>query len=405
MQTLILGAGASGMLAALSAAAIPGNHVTILERQARVGRKLAATGNGRCNLTNLHACAADYHSSSGSDFYALEHFPVSETLTFFESLGLVCVSEADGRCYPHSDQATSVVDVLRFALARSGARLELGCEVRAISHSGSRFRVKTQQGDFSADKLVLACGGPACGKLGATEDGARFLRALGHSVTPLLPGLVQLHATEPLLRSLKGVRAPARLRLMGGTRMLGAAHGEVQFTDSGVSGPAVFELSREAAANLPCTLTLDLLPQKAEGELRAMLAARCSEQPELSAEDLLTGMLHNRLGRVCVKASGIAPGAALGTLSDEALARCAGTVKAFHLSIDNTFGLENAQITVGGGVLSQFNPRTLESRLVPGLYACGELLDVDGNCGGYNLQWAWSSGHLAGQLLHEEERP
>jgi len=403
MQTLVIGAGASGMIAALTAAAIPGNRVRVLERQARVGRKLSATGNGRCNLTNLNAVAADYHSGSGEDFHALNAFGVQETLQFFEQLGLVCVNEADGRCYPHSDQATSVVDVLRFALSRCGAQLELGCEVQNISCKKGRFHVKTSTGEFAADRLILATGGPACEKLGATADGARFVRMLGHSVTPLLPGLVQLIADEPLLRSLKGVRAPASLQLEQHGTPLTHSAGEVQFTENGVSGPAVFELSREASMNLPCTLTLDLLPQKDKESLLALLQNRRASQPELTTGDLLTGILHNRLGRVCTKKAGLAPATPLSTLSEDDLDRTAKTIKAFRLTITDTYGMENAQVTIGGANLSQFNPRTLESRIVPGLYACGEVLDVDGPCGGYNLQWAWSSGHLAGQLLHEED--
>ena len=404
MQTLVIGAGASGMIAALTAAAIPGNRVRVLERQARVGRKLSATGNGRCNLTNLNAVAADYHSGTGEDFYALNAFDVPTTLSYFEQLGLVCVSESDGRCYPHSDQATSVVDVLRFALANCGAQLELGCEVQNITFKKGRFHVKTSTGDFAADRLILATGGPAGEKLGATADGARFVRMMGHSVTPLLPGLVQLVADEPLLRSLKGVRAPAVLQLSKHGTLLAQSAGEVQFTENGVSGPAVFELSREASMNLPCELTLDLLPQKEEAVLLELLKNRCVRQPELTTDDLLTGILHNRLGRVCTKKAGLSPAALLRTLSEDDLARTARIIKAYSLSILDTYGLENAQVTIGGANLSQFNPRTLESRIVPGLYACGEVLDVDGPCGGYNLQWAWSSGHLAGQLLHEEEQ-
>jgi len=214
---------------------------------------------------------------------------------------------------------------------------------------------------------------------------------------------VQLIADEPLLRSLKGVRAPASLQLEQHGTPLTHSAGEVQFTENGVSGPAVFELSREASMNLPCTLTLDLLPQKDKESLLALLQNRRASQPELTTGDLLTGILHNRLGRVCTKKAGLAPATPLSTLSEDDLDRTAKTIKAFRLTITDTYGMENAQVTIGGANLSQFNPRTLESRIVPGLYACGEVLDVDGPCGGYNLQWAWSSGHLAGQLLHEED--
>ncbi len=390
------------MIAAITASQIPGNRVRVLERQARVGRKLSATGNGRCNLTNLNARAVDYHSESAAPLHALDAFTVDDTLTFFEALGLVCVSEADGRCYPHSDQATSVVDVLRFALANCGAQLELGCEVQSITYKKNRFHVVTSTGDFAADKLILATGGPAGEKLGGTADGARFLRTLGHSVTPLLPGLVQLISDEKLLRSLKGVRAPAALKLTKNDTLLAGISGEVQFTENGVSGPAVFDLSREASSNLPCKLSLDLLPQKEENDLFVILKNRCKTQPELTVDDLLTGVLHNRLGRVCTKKAGLEPTTFLRTLDDTDLRKVTETVKYFTLNIIGTCGMENAQITIGGADLNQFDPETLQSSLVPGLYACGEVLDVDGPCGGYNLQWAWSSGRLAGQLRKEK---
>ena len=402
MQVIVIGAGASGMTAALAAAKKPGCRVRLLERQSRVGRKLAATGNGRCNLTNLNAAESDYHSSTGRDFAALAAFPVEKVLRFFEGLGLIWVSEPDGRCYPRSDQANSVVDVLRFALDAAGVQTILGCEVRRAEKTKNGFHLETSAGDFSCDRLIIACGGPATQKLGATDDGARLLRMLGHSVTPLLPGLVQLRSSEPLLRSLKGVRAQAALTLSKDGAVLVSVAGEVQFVEDGVSGPAVFDLSREAAASLPCMLSLDLLPDHSSEAVLGLLHTRCQALPEQTAEELLTGMLHNRLGRVLVKKAGIDARTPLASLPEEALARCAAAVKGFELPITGSYGLEHAQVTVGGAALDQFDPRTLESRLTPGLYACGEVLDVDGPCGGYNLQWAWSSGLLAGQLRHEE---
>ncbi|MBR6425087.1 MAG: aminoacetone oxidase family FAD-binding enzyme [Oscillospiraceae bacterium] len=402
MQTIIIGAGASGMAAALQAAKKPGNRVRLLERQARVGKKLSATGNGRCNLTNRSASPESYHSSSGKDFHALRAFPVDDTLAFFHRLGLVFVMEPDGRYYPLSDQASSVVDVLRFALEEAGVQLELGCEVQSVQRTKNGFHLETTNGSFACDKLILAAGGPASPKLGATQDGAKLLRQLGHSVTPLAPGLVQLCASEPLLRGLKGVRAQAILRLEKGGTVLARSQGEVQFLEDGISGPAAFALSREAVSVLPCQLHLDLLPFLAEAELLDQLRARCKNLPGRTVEDLLTGMVHNRLGRVLCKKAEIDSSIPLSQLSEAALHRCAETVKDLCLDLTGSYGLDHAQVTVGGACLDQFHPRTLESLLVPGLYACGEVLDVDGNCGGFNLQWAWSSGLLAGQLRHEE---
>ncbi len=401
MQTIVIGAGASGMAAAITASRRPGNRVRLLERQNRVGRKLSATGNGRCNLTNLSALPSSYHSDTGADFFALQAFPVSSTLSFFEKLGLVWVSEEAGRCYPLSDQATSVVDVLRFALDASGVQTVLGCEVQSVQIGKHGFHLETSSGDFSCDKLIIACGGPASEKLGATSDGARFLRMLGHSVTPLSPGLVQLCSPEPLLKSLKGIRAQASMQLLHHGDLLFTHSGEVQFVDGGVSGPAIFDLSRVADKQYPCQLLLDFLPQFSHNALLSAMENRVQTLPELTTDDLFTGMIHNRLGRVLVRKAGIEASVSLGSLLPAQLEKCCTQAKAFSLELTGSFGMENAQITIGGADASQFHPKTLESLLVPGLYACGEVLDVDGPCGGFNLQWAWSSGMLAGSLCHE----
>lgn len=400
MKIAIIGAGASGMAAAITAAASGTNQVLLLERQARVGKKLLATGNGRCNLTNRQTHPSRYHGNS-PDFVrpALDAFPVSSTLDFFQTLGLYTVTEADGRVYPWSDQANSVVDVLRFALCRRNIELRTGTEITAVKRLEAGFRLKDRDGEsYDTDRLIVTCGGAAGTKLGGGLSGYQLLRSLGHHCTKLYPSLVQLKTEPELVRGLKGVRANAALKLTVNDALLATASGEVQFTDYGVSGPAVFDLSRAAATAENTVLHLDLLPGYREEDLLSALCIRISRFPTLNAEDLLTGILHNRLGRMLVRSCGIALNTPLTSLNWKQLSEVVERCHELSLRVTGNMGMEGAQVTAGGIVTMEFDPATLQSRIVPGLYAAGEVLDVDGDCGGFNLQWAWSSGMLAGQL-------
>ncbi len=403
MKIAIIGAGAAGMTAAITAAASGINQVLLFERQARVGRKLLATGNGRCNLSNRNTNPQRYHGSS-PDFVvpALNAFSVDSTLDFFQTLGLYTVTEPDGRVYPYSDQANSVVDVLRFALNRKNIQLLTGTEIVSVKRAGESFRLKDQEGQlWEADRLIVTCGGAAGTKLGGGLSGYQLLRSLGHHSTKLYPSLVQLKTDPELVRGLKGVRANAALRLTVNDALLAQAWGEVQFTEYGVSGPAIFDLSRAAATSEGALLHLDLLPNYRAEDLLSALCIRISRYPTLLAEDLLTGILHNRLGRMLVKACEISLNTPLTSLNWKELTAVVEICHQLTLRITGNLGMEGAQVTAGGIITQEFDPKTLQSRIVPGLYAAGEVLDIDGDCGGYNLQWAWSSGMLAGKLRTE----
>ncbi len=390
MTILIIGGGASGMMAALTASANPENRVILAERQSRLGRKLLATGNGRCNLTNRNLDLTHYYGEDGAfPSYALSYFDAEATLAYFRSLGLLTVTEPSGRVYPYSDSANSVLDVLRLPLEqRENVELLTGAEILSLKKKGGTFVAKTGEAVICADRVIICAGGLAGAKLGGTEMGYKLLAAFGHTRTKLYPSLVQLKTDTNFVRSLKGVRCEASVRY-GRT----LCRGELQFTDYGVSGPVIFELSRGAVDG---ELEIDLLPDLREGEIMDLLRGRCTDLPELKAEDLLTGILHNRLGRTILRACGISLEQPCRTVYN--LDRVVDMCKHLCLRIQGTMGMEQAQVTAGGIRTGEFHPKTLESRLCPGLYAAGEVLDVDGDCGGYNLQWAWSSGHLAGQL-------
>ena len=399
----IIGGGASGMAAALAAAESPQNQVLLLERQQRVGRKLQATGNGRCNLTNLHALEGGYHGEDREfSRYALERFSPAETLKWFEHLGLVTVAEPSGRVYPFSDQANSVVDILRFALDKPNIRLETGAEVQKVKREEGGFRLETTQGAFFCQRLIVACGGLAGTKLGGSMSGYKLLRSFGHRCTRLRPTLVQIKTDWPGITALKGVRAQCKAEITCDGAFWSGSVGEIQFTEWGLSGPVMFEISRDVCqkkGNWICTL--DLLPQLQVDAVVSLLEAR--RETQLPAGELFTGILHNRLGRVLTQECGIAANRRISELSSEELTLAAKTAKSFPVHLTEALGMDSAQVTAGGMATQEFDNTTLESRLVSGLYACGEVLDVDGDCGGYNLQWAWSSGRLAGQSAGEEE--
>ena len=393
----IIGGGASGMATALAASENPDAQIILMERQARVGRKLQATGNGRCNLSNLHAASGGYHGDDASFAeFAIGKFPPERTLSWFRSLGLFTVAEASGRVYPYSDQANSVVDVLRFALEKPNITVKLGFEVEKVKKTENGFRVESKEETVRCDRLIIACGGLAGTKLGGTMSGYKLLRSLGHKCTKLRPTLVQLKTSWPGVASLKGVRTNCRATICRDGEPFSQSTGELQFTEYGLSGPVIFEISRDACQGGGQWLCrLDLLPDISEKALKDELLRR--KNTNLPASELLTGILHNRLGRVISQSAGVGSNCLISQLSDYELEQTAKLVKAFEISLTEPMGMDSAQVTAGGILTRDFDETTMESRLVPGLYACGEVLDIDGDCGGYNLQWAWSSGHLAGR--------
>ena len=396
MKVLIIGGGAAGMAAAIEAAG-NGHTVTVLERQSRVGRKLAATGNGRCNLTNENAAAEHYHGDPALAAAVLRRFSVEDTLRWFSGLGLYTVREPDGKYYPLSDRAACVVDTLRLAMDRLGVTVVCGCPVESVKKKARGWQAVAEDGTaYFGDRMIITCGGCAGSALGGTKSGYTLLASLGHSRTALHPVLVQLKTDAEPVRPLKGIRADAALTLKDARGVLAQSAGEVQFTEFGVSGPAVFEISRAVSVgDTPMTLLLDLLRSRPEDALLSDLRHRLAVFPDLTAEMLLTGMLHPRLARAVLKAADVPADA---VPQDETLPRIAHTLKYFPLTVLGTLGMEHAQVTAGGISAGEFRQDTLESRFAPGVFAAGEVLDVDGDCGGYNLQWAWSSGRLAGRL-------
>ena len=399
MDIAIIGGGASGLAAALAARESLANAVTVYERQNRVGRKLLATGNGRCNLTNRGASPENYHGQDPAFAGpALYRFGPEKTLEWFRSLGLVTRTEPSGRVYPLSDTAGSVVDVLRLALEARGGSIQCGAPIARAEKRGDAFLLTGPLGEqFTCERLIVACGGAAGARVGGVRSGYDILRSFGHGCTQLRPSLVQLKTDNTWTRAMKGVRTQAAVVLERGGQILASAFGEVQFTDYGLTGPAVYDISRAASLQQEgATVCLRLLPELEKVDIIQYMENKRNSFPDHKAENLLSGVLHNSIARTVLRRTQIPLEARLWALSDAALDQIADTLERFEFPLMGTLGFEDAQVTSGGTDTAGFDPETLESRLVPGLYACGEVLDVDGDCGGYNLQWAWSSGRLAG---------
>jgi len=381
----VLGGGASGIMAAISAAR-HGADVTLIEKNHRIGKKLLMTGNGRCNFTNINLKAEDYNSAFVRD--ALDGFSVTDTVAFFKEIGLVSIEEDGGRLYPASEQASAVLEVLLLELERRKVKIICDFNVDKISKTDTGFEVISKDGGkIYADKIIASFGGKAAPKTGSDGSGYRLLEMLGHSFTPLSCALVQLKTD----RSIKGVRAKATVKLRDITEK-----GEVQFTEYGLSGIPIFNISRYAQKG--DIITLDLMPDYSENKLFEYLKKRNAQK----LETYLVGIVNKQLGQMLLKECGVGKlSQNSGELEEFKIEKIAKTVKNWHFTVTGKMPWENAQITKGGIKLFEVSSKTMESKLVKGCYITGEMLDIDAPCGGFNLQWAWSSGFMAGKYAAE----
>lgn len=408
---IVLGGGAAGMTAAIAAArALRGTAtVLLLEHGQRVGKKLLTTGNGRCNLTNLQPLSGHYHGDARFAHAVLGRFPPRESIRFLESFGLLCREEEEGRVYPYSGQAAAVLDLLRLELDRLGVRQLCEYQPQHIERQKDGFRLFCQEGVLSCRRLIVATGGKSAASTGSDGSGHLLLKGLGHTVTKLFPALTQIKTDPAVMRPLKGLRCPGAVTLLADSRPVRREEGEIQFAENGLSGICVFQLSRlsgefftlRTVNGKPAkkiALSLDLMPEWEERALLDLLSARRNTRPELLLEQFLTGMLNKRVGQALLKAAGCAPlSRPCSSLTDQELSRIASLLKGWEFLPTGISPWNIAQVTAGGAVCGEFSPQTMESKKIRGLYAAGEVLDVDGDCGGFNLQWAWSSGLLAGQ--------
>lgn len=396
----VVGGGASGMMAAITASQ-NGAKVILIEHKDRLGKKILSTGNGRCNFTNIHQEPVCYHSDN-PDFpwKVIQQFNARSVISFFLQLG-VYSKNRNGYIYPNSDQASAVLDALRMEVDRLGIAVQTGVECQEIRPGRKGFNILADGEIIRADRVILCTGSKAAPSTGSDGSGYRLAKKLGHRIVPVLPALVQLRCKEKFFKSIAGVRADGRVSLWVDGQCIAADRGELQITNYGISGIPVFQVSRYAAELLyeqkEVKAVLDFMPDFTEEQMTAFLRTRASARPEKSAEQFLIGLFHRKLSDLWIKLSGIPRDKTAGKLNDMELERITAMVKAFTVSVTETNSFEQAQVCRGGVDTAEVNPETMESKYVPGLYFAGELLDVDGMCGGYNLSFAWASGYIAGR--------
>ena len=399
----VIGGGASGLMAALAAIQIsPGLRIAVVEKLSRVGKKLMATGNGRCNLTNITASEADYHGNVAFMRPAMAAFPPEAVLERFREIGVWPREEEDGRVYPMSDQASSVLDALRLTLEENG--VEEICDFEAVSltraRDGYRLTAKDDR-QLIARRIICSAGGLTAPSLGGGASGYQLLESCGHELTPRFPALVQLKSDPELTRPLKGIKYTGKIDLIVDGRVRRTEEGEILFTEYGLSGIAVMQLSRIAAQAFAqkrppaVSARLHLLPMDKEEAFR-LLRARRKTLSRRTLENFLTGLINKRLGQMLIKwNTELSLSLPASSLTDDHLAALASALTGWTLDITGTQGFDQAQVTAGGVRTEDVDPHTMESLLADGLYITGEILDIDGDCGGYNLQWAWASGLMA----------
>ncbi len=401
-DVIIIGAGASGLMAAI-AAARSGSSVLMLERKEKAGKKILATGNGKCNFTNLVQKPECYRSNdSAFAMKVLSCFDVQKTLIFFEELGIY-PKERDGYYYPNSEQAASVQQALLLECERLAVRIRYN--EQAIEIKQPDYTVVTQDSDhkhcsYQGNHLILATGGCASPQLGSDGSGYQLAKRLGHTILQPLPALVQLKSPNKSCKTVSGVRTVAKVTAMADGKRLSEETGEIIFTDYGISGIPILQISRFIAKALSdgrkTMLKLDFLKDIPREALLLMLKKRISHNPALTYEEMLIGLLNHKLNYILIKEAGSDPTMPVNRVTEKELEAILIQMKEFELPINATNSFDQAQVCAGGVSTQQINPDRMESLLHPGLYFTGELVDVDGTCGGYNLQWAWSSGYVAG---------
>lgn len=412
-RVVVVGGGPAGMVAAI-AATRAGAAVTLLERLPRVGKKLLATGNGRCNLANARLELRRFHGADPAFVRpTLEAFGLEATLGFFAGLGVATREEERGKIFPRSGQASAVLDLLRHELTRRGVETRLETDAARLTRGDATWEIATHGDSLRCAAVVLASGGRASPRLGSNGSGYELVRPLGHRLVAPFPALTRIRVSSPFLKHLKGVKIDGTVTLLrpGGGSPPGSAQvlpgpgefssGEILFTETGLSGPPILDVSRRAGERAQrrqrTVLRLDLCPEVAAADLDGLLRRRFARPADVSAELALVGFLHKRLIAPVLRVAGIPDATvAAATLRDPQIAAVAGLLKGWCFDVVGTDSWSDAQVTAGGVDVEGVHPHTLESRLAPGLFFAGEVLDVDGDCGGFNLQWAWSSGQVAG---------
>lgn len=403
----ILGGGAAGLMCgcAINKKGFKGTSV-IIELQNRCGKKLLATGNGRCNLSNKYITQNCYlGSGKNGAFNLFKKYNTTYIINYFEGLGLLCRADNDGRIYPLSNNASSVLDVLRLSLGNT--KEYCSCKIESIKKEKGKYVINCKEKVFEAKKIIFALGGKASPKLSSDGAGYRLLKSMGYNINSLLPSLSPVKVSSPLLPSLKGIRVKGNISLYCDNKIIKKENGEIQFTDNSLSGIAVFQLSpfvnefftKNTIQGKKCKhvmLSIDLLPENTLEETQILLQKRKNGCPNLCSE-YFTGIFHKRIGLALLKNNNIPTDKNIKDLTSKEILLLAKNIKEWQFTPKCISDFNNAQITGGGIDANDLDFSTMESKKDKGLYFAGEIVDVDGICGGYNLHWAWVSAIIAGE--------
>ncbi|WP_326910277.1 NAD(P)/FAD-dependent oxidoreductase [Sedimentibacter sp. MB31-C6] len=401
MEVAIIGGGASGLIAAIVAKRNKAN-VKIYEKMNRVGKKILATGNGRCNFTNMYISLDRYHGTNiKKAAKVLNFFDLSYTLSFFEDLGIYVYTDESGKVYPNSLQASSILDVLRYEIERLNIETITEFEVRELRKNKEKFSIIGSDRTCYADKVILCCGGKASPQLGSDGRGYEIAKSLGHNVIEPFPALVQLRLEGKYFKRMNGVKFEGTVKAFTDKKSVREDNGEILFTDYGISGPPILQISRKVLEEMykgaNVFLSVDMFPNLSKLMLYDIISDRFKRIGYKNLEDSLIGLINKKLIPVVLIEAGLErKDIKCSKLNKREIYKIIDILKEWKFKVVGHNNWLQAQVTAGGIDLSGINNDTLESKKVKGLYFAGEILDVDGDCGGFNLQWAWSSGYTAG---------
>ncbi len=399
-KVAIVGGGACGLISCICAAR-KGFEVVLYEKNSKVGRKILATGNGCCNISNENISLENYHGSEPSFVkYALKVFNTDEVKNFFSNIGLQMRKRADGRLYPMSLQASCVVEFLLFEAKKLGVNVVVNCEVKDIEKIEDKFKIYFDDKSREFDKVIISTGSLAMPTLGSSDSGYKFAKKLGHNSKIAFASLVQLICNDNIITDAFGVKIVANLDLFVDKELKNSTKGDLLFTNYGLSGSGILDISRSASFGIlnkkEVEIKIDLLPEISLETLKSLLLKRVKLSQTMPLILWLNGIIHKKLINLVLTYAKIDLNTKINT---KTVHKLAFAIKNLNLKIDDTKGVKSCEVMAGGVLTKDINPKTFESKIVSGLYFCGEVLDIDGDCGGYNLHFAWASGYLAGKNL------
>jgi predicted Rossmann fold flavoprotein len=392
---IIIGGGASGIMAAITASQYS-EKVLIIEKNNRIGKKVLVTGNGRCNYTNTLLKSTDFNNPSFVE-QTLNQFSVEDTIAFFETLGIEPKFEDEGKTYPLSEQSSSFLDVFLYELKLRNISVELNQEIISINKKNELFKLTSNDNRvFMSKKVILSTGGKSMPLTGSNGSGFELAKTLGHHITEVFPALVKLRIESPYLKQLSGVKISTQVDLIVNDKVIQTENGDILFANYGISGPTVLELSRKANDNIIKGSNVGVRIVLIQSLPKSKIVERFEIFKYREIDQSLVGLVNKRFINVLIKQAGIEKNnTIISDIPKSKLFKLIDLLYDWRLKVVGSLGFDDSQVTAGGIDITQIDELTLESKLCKGLFFCGEVLDVDGRCGGFNLQWAWSSGHVA----------